>query len=105
MSYYKMNPIWKEKWLKALRSGKFRQCSGALKSGNAYGQPTYCCLGVLRELLPKQFHKMNRNGDDYLPAELDEELKLYIKTQETLAELNDEGYSFDTIAGWIERNI
>lgn len=45
-------------WLEALRSGKFRQTTGKLKSRNG----AYCCLGVLCEVaeVPKRW-----NGFDY----------------------------------------
>jgi hypothetical protein len=40
-----MNPKVKARWLRALRSGKFKQCRGVLRQGD-----TFCCLGVLMEL-------------------------------------------------------
>lgn len=45
-------------WLEALRSGKYKQTTGKLKSRNG----AYCCLGVLCEVaeVPKKF-----NGFDY----------------------------------------
>jgi hypothetical protein len=56
MSLLKMNPEWKEKWLKALRSGEFKQCKGTLYSNGAF-----CCLGVLAEIVhrehPDKFEK------------------------------------------------
>lgn len=38
-----------EKWVKALRSGKYRQTIGTLKRGVSVDtdKPSYCCLGVL----------------------------------------------------------
>ncbi len=49
-----------EKWIKALRSGDFQQCRGALKTNKGY-----CCLGVLCELYlndhPKAFWKKATN--------------------------------------------
>lgn len=38
----------KDKWVKALRSGKYKQGHCLLKKGN-----TYCCLGVLTDLYIK----------------------------------------------------
>lgn len=40
----------KTKWIKALRSGKYKQGSGRLKKGN-----TYCCLGVLAAIQGAKF--------------------------------------------------
>ena len=37
-----MNPELKEKWVKALRSGEYKQTFGRLRQDNSY-----CCLGVL----------------------------------------------------------
>ena len=35
----------------ALRSGEFQQCSGRLKRFDADGNASYCCLGVLQEVV------------------------------------------------------
>jgi hypothetical protein len=43
-----MNPKVKEKWVAALRSGKYKQARGALCKDGAY-----CCLGVLCDLYRK----------------------------------------------------
>lgn len=49
-SAFKLGPLQK-KWLKALRSGKFRQGKGALKiEAKNQGHPKYCCLGVANEV-------------------------------------------------------
>ena len=45
-----MNPEVKEKWLEALRSGKYKQGRNVLCSVNENGDRTYCCLGVLSEI-------------------------------------------------------
>ena len=39
-----------KKWVKALRSGKFKQTKNRLKRTNAQGKVNHCCLGVLCEL-------------------------------------------------------
>lgn len=36
------------KWIKALRSGKYKQTTGVLRSDQGY-----CCLGVLDQIFPK----------------------------------------------------
>ena len=39
-----------KKWVKALRSGKYKQGKCYLKQFNSKNQPRHCCLGVLCEL-------------------------------------------------------
>lgn len=58
-------------WLEALRSGKFRQARGQLKSRNG----SYCCLGVLCEVaeVPKvyeygEYQYGDTNSSDYRAA-------------------------------------
>lgn len=48
-----MKQVVKNKWLKALRSGKYQQGRGDLKSGNSF-----CCLGVLTDLYIKENKKV-----------------------------------------------
>lgn len=45
-----MNPEIKQMWLEALRSGEYVQGKNALRSVDATGQDSYCCLGVLCDL-------------------------------------------------------
>lgn len=45
-----------EKWVKALRSGKYKQGRHALKYKTKAGVTRHCCLGVLCELYQKE-HK------------------------------------------------
>ena len=43
-----MKPVTKQDWIDALRSGEFKQCTGALgKRDPETGTTSYCCLGVL----------------------------------------------------------
>lgn len=48
-SLNKMNPQVKEKWIDALRSGKYEQGSEKLRTVNGY-----CCLGVLCDLYSQE---------------------------------------------------
>lgn len=48
----KMNPQVKEKWIDALRSGKYEQGSEKLRSVDGY-----CCLGVLCDLYAQEQNK------------------------------------------------
>ena len=45
----KLLPEYKQPWLDALRSGKYKQGHGALRRGDAF-----CCLGVMADLLAKE---------------------------------------------------
>ena len=44
-----MNKKLKAAWIKALKSGRYKQARDALKEESAvpHGKPGYCCLGVL----------------------------------------------------------
>jgi len=129
-----MNKKWKKKWVKALRSGDYEQCTGKLhKAGDGF-----CCLGVLCDIVgagrwkkkdrdsiyPKNHQKpipvkeMFYVGEDsesseVLPAFIFEEVGLdnsnpYVQTNgdgDTLSELNDGGYNFNSIADFIEESL
>lgn len=56
-----------KKWVKALRSGKFKQGTGTLKQFNSKGQPQHCCLGVLCELYNQE---MKKNKKKTLPEKI-----------------------------------
>jgi len=46
-----------KKWIKALRSGKYKQGRGTLKQYDSNGQAEHCCLGVLCELYNQEMRK------------------------------------------------
>ena len=81
----------KKKWLKALRSGKYKQGRDALRIGNKF-----CCLGVLCDLVDSgPWVEAGDDFDDYyyyayeyyfLPDKVVEESKLGIEAQEKLSE-------------------
>ena len=126
-----------KKWVKALRSGKFKQGTGTLKQFNSKGQAQHCCLGVLCELYNDAMRKskkktlrekfIDNNSDfshgycrfgnkvDDLPndvmkwAGIDNSMGAFttdnpIYDQYNLADLNDTGRKFKTIANIIEKN-
>lgn len=99
----KMNSFVKNAWIKALRSGKYKQTTGDLK--NDYG---YCCLGVLTDIYCKT-HKQNM--DDFsnyasLPNHITNDYKISRDVQEKLIEFNDDDkLSFNWIASYIERYL
>lgn len=132
-----------KKWVKALRSGKFKQGRGTLKQYNSKGVAQHCCLGVLCELYNDTMKKNKKktltekvydNDSDFshgycrfggkkedLPKEVKDWAGMknhlgkfrspnnygdtYMFNQEScLADLNDIGKKFKTIADIIEQN-
>lgn len=129
-----------QKWVKALRSGKFKQGTGTLKHFNRNGQAQHCCLGVLCELYNTTMKKNKKktlsetvydNCSDFshgycrfggkkedLPKEVKDwagmrnslgkfqanKVDEYGDREECLADLNDMGQKFKTIANIIEKN-
>ena len=102
----------KAKWIAALRSGKYKQGAGELKTS----ENSFCCLGVLADVIapddwmtcpdtdrPIGNSKVSATGDGF-----------YIKykylddqdIQAKLAKMNDSrDYSFTDIADYIEENL
>lgn len=107
-----MNEITWQDWVAALRSGKYTQGKGRLKTVTAKG-PTYCCLGVLCSIRGYEEGEASfLNEDGCLVFHCDEALLMELFScnaeaagaiSATLADLNDEGASFEVIARAIER--
>lgn len=114
----------KKRWLKALRSGEFKQGSGTLRTTN----DEFCCLGVLCELavedgvvesIPSHVHNyLYGKGmhTAYPPAEVLEWAGLNVSdpavpvptkdnAYRTLASLNDSGASFKEVAAVISSRL
>jgi len=68
-----------EKWIKALRSGKYRQGKKVLKQRSKRGVVRHCCLGVLCELYQKEHdRKMEIKQTSPAPGdEVPKDCKLY----------------------------
>ena len=114
------------KWVKALRSGKFKQGKSKLaayetddETGDNIGDElSFCCLGVLCEIndLPFEIGSDELLGEDHVKAlGLNSEngtMKRTYKAKNTdderrvnsLADLNDFGLSFKQLANIIEKN-
>lgn len=111
-----------KKWVKALRSGKYRQGRGVLRTGN----DSYCCLGVLCDIAGAEWKQeglqSDLNGDyaaissgheDYccIPSPVVKATGMKTTTgsydsltdKPSLMKLNDEGSSFAQIADVIEK--
>lgn len=117
-----MNKTIKKKWVKALRSEKYKQGKEQLRSLDN----EFCCLGVLCDITIPNLWKKTKN--DYvvraketldpkfettpekycygmLPAKLATKTGLNLDKQLALASMNDEGDDFVKIADWIEENL
>jgi len=124
-----MNSHIKQKWIDALRSGKYHQGQSKLYSGDGF-----CCLGVLCDIYAKEVGDIawvkkdpSKTVDDdkwdywyfddqseVLPdcvckwAEMDEDDPVLTKGQyylTSLAELNDKGATFEDLAEVIEEQL
>jgi hypothetical protein len=111
----------KTRWLKALRSGKYKQGPGYLKQGYADypdDPEKYCCLGVLcympRSPVDLSFAGMGESIEEDMVSKalyrvLDQTTLDHDSCGSTvqgyLILLNDQGASFADIADWIEENL
>ncbi len=108
-----MNKRIKKLWLKALRSGKFKQTKGRLRYKTEDGY-AYCCLGVLEQV------RCEVEGKRF-PSRLPHGQVLTVSTMEwaglnddnpslpgddyCAATLNDNGHDFKYIADRIEKYL
>lgn len=120
-----MNKELKQQWIEALRSGKYKQGKGVLRTFSDH----FCCLGVLCDVLDDskwrdvQTVETNINGHETevvariygegegessstsLPVNLRERAGLHVADISTLIAMNDGGDGFDLIAKHIEVNV
>lgn len=112
----------KTAWVKALRSGKYKQANSVLYNGKGY-----CCLGVLCRVVgakvtnddgDRYFHWGDDHDDCELPVSLQKDLNITVKQQTHLIARNDgigvpngtqafcgHPQSFDQIADYIEAKL
>jgi hypothetical protein len=107
-----MKPDIKERWIKALRSGEYKQTAGRLDRNGSY-----CCLGVLCELLKDESPYFTKTsiengkicyGDSWstLNAEQLDYADIDIAASDILIKMNDTFVkSFYEIADYIEDNL
>lgn len=86
-----------KKWVKALRSGIYKQCQDTLCEVT-HGQPTFCCLGVATKVFNPN---INLTGTNYhMPSDILELPQSWLteidrqfenKTEISLVTLNDSG--------------
>ncbi len=121
-----MDEKWKKKWLEALRSGEYEQCTGNLHLKD----DGFCCLGVLCDLVGgdrwKDYGEGWKNNAmtfisihdpdeySYIPSSIvevvgltsgDPVVKDSSNYEATLSSLNDSDYGFDEIADIIEEQL
>lgn len=115
-------------WIAALRSGKYKQAKGLLKSNTGF-----CCLGVACDLINQNTWKRIEEydeetgesfesddrwytsaGNDELPEEQDMTEEVFqvlaseyknSRVMDKLAAMNDAGRSFAELADWIEEHL
>jgi hypothetical protein len=99
-----MIPSLKMKWLEALRSGKYKQATGVLRR-----EDTYCCLGVLADVVDstKWKERYEDSGTCYAWDKTEPAYKLPDdildqEVQAQLIEMNDDGEDFNRIAEKVE---
>lgn len=105
-----------KRWIEALRSGEYQQAQDALRVLDEFdedeGSYCYCCLGVACQISGlgdwndrDQYRDGKGLADCYLPPEVADYFGLTHEEQHTLAEMNDGGSDFGTIADFIEQKI
>jgi hypothetical protein len=115
MTYAKLKPEFKAKWLEALRSGKYAQTYGALQDSAGF-----CCLGVACDMVaPDKWidvdnADLKRHGESgFMPDPaiceamfIDDAGVVVTNTKHRLVCMNDdECKSFAEVADWIEENL
>lgn len=116
----KMNPEVKALWLEALRSGRYQQGRGRLRTANPDGSSNYCCLGVLCDLYDKVHgedgwgkaeapHAVEHEGRTGTPssavlawAGLHDRYGSFDQDGESLVEVNDNSSDFAEVIEVIE---
>ena len=100
-----MNKNLKRKWLRALRSGRYKQGKYYLRTDDN----TYCCLGVLADCIDNKCWSIADHKGHYAYKDKHGSISnriLSSKIQNELIDLNDgKCNSFTEIADYIKKNI
>lgn len=106
---YRLPKEFAENWVKALRSGEYTQGTNYLFNKD---ENTYCCLGVACEvagidlkLKEKEKLEITYISSIYHDSNVPSDLSFDRELQGHLANMNDCGYFFSSIADWIEENV
>jgi hypothetical protein len=128
---YKDWKTFKRDWVKALRSGEYKQGTGVLCQPNNPEYDRFCCLGVAANLLIENGHRLkwemgvgkyaligkpNEGGqasaltiEERVPKWLKDKLRGGSEEDDSfegkLMWMNDSGKSFKRIATFIEKNM
>lgn len=106
----KMSADLKNRWVEALRSGKYKQAQHSMRTG----QNEFCCLGVLCDIVDPEGwvggpdedgEYVHYLSDAAFPLDPRKDFGLLVAQAQHLAEANDGGDSFAEIADWIEANL
>lgn len=100
-----MNPDVKAAWVAALKSPAFTQCKGQLQIVEEDGSKSFCCLGVLREIVDPNHTIEESVPESPLPNTTQFGLSqgLTQKQLNVFMTMNDEGdASFSKIAEAVE---
>jgi hypothetical protein len=105
-----MNADVKREWIKRLRSGFYKQGKEHLRYDDEY-----CCLGILCEIAAEkgvispptlgQFGYKYDEESAYASHKVEQWAGLFTSQSRQLAEMNDDGFPFDSIANFIENNL
>lgn len=106
-----MSDIPYTEWVKALRSGNYKQTQGTLKGELINKGTGYCCLGVLADIMGYELEKEPLINEKFYADEGDWRVykifkeNISIPNYQKLIALNEIGKSFDEIADFIENNL
>lgn len=105
-----MKTEYKQKWIDALRSGKYKQGRGILKTVDG----EFCCLGVLCDVYNNEGWVTTSSFYEYngfrfrssLSYDISKLFDLTNSIEDVLIYMNDtEEKTFEQIADWIEVNL
>lgn len=108
-----MKKMWKDKWVKALRSGEYAQGQGSL-CHQGVKHDYFCCLGVLCDIVDGNKWAGYHEGmavygkDEFMSLPNSVKEKTGLKDERIIGELidmNDSGKRFSTIAKYIENSL
>jgi hypothetical protein len=101
---FKLSKLAKNKWIRALKSDKYKQGKGYLY--NKYTD-AYCCLGVAKEegLCSKRKGNAELVSTRFLPNEIQSFLASHNDGFDELECKKVSKWSFKRIANWIEKNL
>ncbi|MEB3367383.1 hypothetical protein [Saccharopolyspora mangrovi] len=114
----------KNHWIEALESGRYRPGTGALRETRADGGDSFCCLGVLADLIKPEAWRgkcddqlgssLWRHGETdtfsglgLLRQDIGESVGLDLVQQKRLAELNDaaDPPSYEAVVSYIKEHL